>query len=312
MKNIWIVFVIVLTINCETQAQSQHQYLTDRPYAVVLGIAQDGGYPHAGCERRCCKDAWKTDSLRKMVSSIAIIDPRSGLGWMFDATPDFAKQYNIITKEHGARLAGIFLTHAHIGHYTGLMHLGREVMGAKNIAVYAMPRMKMFLEKNGPWKQLVSLKNIHITPIKDKKEILLARDLIVEPFLVPHRDEFSEAVGYNIMGPNESLIYIPDIDKWEKWEHDIRFWVESNSYALLDGTFYYDGEVPNRNMSEIPHPFIIESMNYFEDLLDRNQKKIFFIHLNHTNPAIQKNSAASKNIIKNGFNTARKGMKFFF
>ena len=147
MKNIWIVFVIALTINCETQAQSQHQYLTDRPYAVVLGIAQDGGYPHAGCERLCCKEAWKTDSLRKMVSSIAIIDPRSGLAWMFDATPDFAKQYNIITKEHRARLAGIFLTHAHVGHYTGLMHLGREVMGAKNIAVYAMPRMKMFLEK---------------------------------------------------------------------------------------------------------------------------------------------------------------------
>ena len=184
MKNIWIVFVIALTINCETQAQNQHQYLTDRPYAVVLGIAQDGGYPHAGCERICCKDAWKTDSLRKMASSIAIIDPRSGLAWMFDATPDFAKQYNIITKEHGARLAGVFLTHAHVGHYTGLMHLGREVMGAKNIAVYAMPRMKMFLEKNGPWKQLVSLKNIHIAPIKDKKEILLARDLIVEPFLV--------------------------------------------------------------------------------------------------------------------------------
>ena len=169
MKNIWIVFVFALATICLAQAQSQPQYLTDRPYAVVLGIAQDGGYPHAGCERLCCKEAWRTDSLRKMVSSIAIIDPRSGLAWMFDATPDFAAQYNIITKEHGARLAGIFLTHAHIGHYTGLMHLGREVMGAKNIVVYAMPRMKKFLEKNGPWNQLVTLKNIHISTIKDKK-----------------------------------------------------------------------------------------------------------------------------------------------
>ena len=98
----------------------------------------------------------------------------------------------------------------------------------------------------------------------------------------------------------------------KKWDHDIRFWVESNSYALLDGTFYYDGEGPNRNMSEIPHPFIIESMNYFSDLLKRNQKKIFFIHLNHTNPAINKNSAAARNIIHNGFNTARTGMRFLF
>ena len=282
-----------------------------KPYAVVLGIAQDGGYPHAGCERRCCADLWKNDSLKKMVSCISIIDPKSGLAWMIDATPDFAKQYHIITKEHNARLAGIFLTHAHIGHYTGLMHLGREVMGSKNIVVYAMPKMKLFLENNEPWKQLVSLKNIHIIPIEDKKEIILSRHLIIEPFKVPHRDEFSETVGYNIIGPNESLLYIPDIDKWDKWEHDILFWIESTGYALLDGTFYYDGEIPNRNMSEIPHPFIMESMNYFETLLERNQNKIFFIHLNHTNPAIRKNSAASRNIIKNGFNVARKGMRLY-
>lgn len=282
-----------------------------KPYALVLGIAQDGGYPHAGCERRCCADLWKNDSLKKMVSCISVIDPKSGLAWMIDATPDFAKQYHIITKEHNARLAGIFLTHAHIGHYTGLMHLGREVMGSKNIVVYAMPKMKLFLENNEPWKQLVSLKNIHIIPIEDKKEIILSRHLIIEPFKVPHRDEFSETVGYNIIGPNESLLYIPDIDKWDKWEHDILFWIESTGYALLDGTFYYDGEIPNRNMSEIPHPFIMESMNYFETLLERNQNKIFFIHLNHTNPAIRKNSAASRNIIKNGFNVARKGLKLY-
>ena len=282
-----------------------------KPYALVLGIAQDGGYPHAGCERRCCADLWKNDSLKKMVSCISVIDPESGLAWMIDATPDFAKQYHIITKEHNARLAGIFLTHAHIGHYTGLMHLGREVMGSKNIVVYAMPKMKLFLENNEPWKQLVSLKNIHIIPIEDKKEIILSRHLIIEPFKVPHRDEFSETVGYNIIGPNESLLYIPDIDKWDKWEHDILFWIESTGYALLDGTFYYDGEIPNRNMSEIPHPFIMESMNYFETLLERNQNKIFFIHLNHTNPAIRKNSAASRNIIKNGFNVARKGMRLY-
>ena len=282
-----------------------------KPYAVVLGIAQDGGYPHAGCERRCCADLWKNDSLKKMVSCISVIDPKSGLAWMIDATPDFAKQYHIITKKHNARLAGIFLTHAHIGHYTGLMHLGREVMGSKNIVVYAMPKMKLFLENNEPWKQLVSLKNIHIIPIEDKKEIILSRNLIIEPFKVPHRDEFSETVGYNIIGPNESLLYIPDIDKWDKWEHDILFWIESTGYALLDGTFYYDGEIPNRNMSEIPHPFIMESMNYFETLLERNQNKIFFIHLNHTNPAIRENSAASRNIIKNGFNVARKGMKLY-
>ena len=308
-----IITVILLSffISFDIFSKNINDSKSHKPYAVVLGIAQDGGYPHAGCERRCCADLWKNDSLKKMVSCISVIDPKSGLAWMIDATPDFAKQYHIITKEHNARLAGIFLTHAHIGHYTGLMHLGREVMGSKNIVVYAMPKMKLFLENNEPWKQLVSLKNIHIIPIEDKKEIILSRHLIIEPFKVPHRDEFSETVGYNIIGPNESLLYIPDIDKWDKWEHDILFWIESTGYALLDGTFYYDGEIPNRNMSEIPHPFIMESMNYFGTLLERNQNKIFFIHLNHTNPAIRENSAASRNIIKNGFNVARTGMKLY-
>ena len=310
MRKIIIMMMLVsFFISFNVFSKDINDSKSHKPYAVVLGIAQDGGYPHAGCERRCCADLWKNDSLKKMVSCISVIDPKSGLAWMIDATPDFAKQYHIITKEHNARLAGIFLTHAHIGHYTGLMHLGREVMGSKNIVVYAMPKMKLFLENNEPWKQLVSLKNIHIIPIEDKKEIILSRHLIIEPFKVPHRDEFSETVGYNIIGPNESLLYIPDIDKWDKWEHDILFWIESTGYALLDGTFYYDGEIPNRNMSEIPHPFIMESMNYFETLLERNQNKIFFIHLNHTNPAIRENSAASRNIIKNGFNVARKGMK---
>ena len=310
-KIIITVMLLSFFISFDIFSKNINDSKSHKPYAVVLGIAQDGGYPHAGCERRCCADLWKNDSLKKMVSCISVIDPKSGLAWMIDATPDFAKQYHIITKEHNARLAGIFLTHAHIGHYTGLMHLGREVMGSKNIVVYAMPKMKLFLENNEPWKQLVSLKNIHIIPIEDKKEIILSRHLIIEPFKVPHRDEFSETVGYNIIGPNESLLYIPDIDKWDKWEHDILFWIESTGYALLDGTFYYDGEIPNRNMSEIPHPFIMESMNYFETLLERNQNKIFFIHLNHTNPAIRKNSAASRNIIKNGFNVARKGMKLY-
>ena len=166
-----IIFFIglIISVSQKIQSQDNHQYLTKRPYAVVLGTTQDGGYPHAGCEKMCCKEAWLSDSLRKMVASIAIIDPRTGLAWMIDATPDFAKQYHIITKKHKARLAGIFLTHAHIGHYSGLMQLGREVMGAKNVVVYAMPKMKKYLEENGPWNQLVKLKNIKLFPIKYKE-----------------------------------------------------------------------------------------------------------------------------------------------
>ena len=192
------------------------------------------------------------------------------------------------------------------------MHLGREVMGAKNITVYAMPRMKRFLEKNGPWNQLVELNNIQLNPIKDQKEIILGKQLIIEPFRVPHRDEYSETVGFTIIGPNESMIYIPDIDKWDRWEHNISLWIEQHSYALLDGTFYSIGELPDRSMDKIPHPFILESIHHFMDLLDRDRRKIYFIHFNHTNPALHKISATTNSIIKEGYNIAREGMIFPF
>ncbi len=280
-----------------------------RPYVVVLGIAQDGGSPHAGCEQLCCKEYWLTNKKNK-VSCLGIIDPRSKQSWMIDATPDFPSQYRILTEEHNTKMSGIFLTHAHMGHYTGLLHLGREVMGEDNIPVYAMPRMKHYLENNGPWDQLVSLNNIELKLLQDSKEIKLEQNLFIEPFLVPHRDEYSETVGYRIMANNRSIIFIPDIDKWDKWEQNIFKVVLNNDIALLDGTFYSQDEIPHRDMSEIPHPFIIETMETLFDLNATNRKKIHFIHFNHSNPAIKQNSAASNIIKSKGFNVSRENDRF--
>jgi len=280
----------------------------DSPYVVVLGIAQDGGSPHAGCEKRCCKELW-TNGDKEKVSCVGIVDPRSGKSWMIDATPDFPEQYRILTKEHDSELAGIFLTHAHMGHYTGLLHLGREVMGAKDVPVFAMPEMKEFLESNGPWNQLVQLNNIEIQPMKNDKEIKLANGLIIEPFLVPHRDEYSETVGYKIMGLKQSVLFIPDIDKWEKWDQEIFEVIQHIDIALLDGTFYSQDELPNRDMGEIPHPFIVESMETLYNLNSSNRNKVHFIHFNHSNPAIRAGAAANQ-IRSNRFNVAQEGMIF--
>lgn len=280
----------------------------DEPYVIVLGVAQDGGIPHAGCEKTCCNDLWDRE-LHLNVASIAVADPATHQAWMIDATPNFPGQLNLITKKHHSKLKGIFLTHGHIGHYTGLMNLGREVMGANSMPVYAMPRMKEFLTSNGPWDQLVRLNNIQINPIQSDESIQLSDKLTITPFLVPHRDEYTETVGYRIDGPNKSLVYIPDIDKWSKWETDIVELVGEVDYALLDGTFYDNNEIPDRNMSEIPHPFIIETMDHFinSELLEK--KKIHFIHMNHSNPALKKQDIKD-HIIKQGFNISAKGEKF--
>ena len=281
----------------------------DRPYVVVLGIAQDGGAPHAGCEKSCCIELWESGKKEK-VSSIGIVNPLTKQSWLFDATPDFPSQYRILTENHNTELVGIFLTHAHMGHYTGLLHLGREVMGKKNVPVYAMSRMKRFLETNGPWNQLVTLKNINLKLIENNKDIKIGEQLFIEPFLVPHRDEYSETVGYRIIGKEKSLAFIPDIDKWEKWHGSIFQLVLNTDILLLDGTFYSQNEIPHRNMAEIPHPFIIESMETLSELNSENRGKVHFIHFNHSNPAIKDNSPAYHTIKSKRFNLAREGDRF--
>ena len=277
------------------------------PYVVVLGVAQDGGAPHAACEKTCCINKWNNPNLHNKVSSIGIVDPVTNEVWMIDATPDFAEQLHFLTSNNIRELKGIFLTHAHIGHYTGLMHLGREVMGAKSTVVNVMPKMESFLRNNGPWSQLVDLKNISLSRLIDSKKVYLNTRLSITPFKVPHRDEFSETVGYRIEGPSKSLVFIPDIDKWNKWQTDIIDIVENSDYSLLDGTFYDINELPGRDMSQIPHPFIVETMKLFKQ--SNKKDSIYFIHLNHSNPALDKSSDEFQNIINNGFNISQRGNK---
>ncbi|HYH08827.1 MAG TPA: MBL fold metallo-hydrolase [Thermoanaerobaculia bacterium] len=252
------------------------------PYVMVLGIAQDGGYPQAGCRRADCVEAWRDPRLRKRVAALAIVDPETQQQWIIDATPDFAEQLQMLPKP---AVDGILLTHAHIGHYLGLAQLGREVMGAKDVRVYAMPRMLEFLQENGPWDQLVRLGNIKLEPMQSDQEIRLNARIGVTPLRVPHRDEYSETVGFIVRGPNRAILWLPDIDKWEKWETPLESVLERVDVAYLDGTFYDVGELPGRNMSEIPHPFIVETM---ERLADSPLKaRVRFMHLNQSNPLLR-------------------------
>ncbi len=294
-------------------ASRQDEGETESPFVVVLGIAQDAGFPQADCKKSCCKPAWEQPLRRRMVSCIAVVDPASSQFWLVDATPDFPEQQRIVQQLLPGRsldLAGIFLTHAHIGHYTGLMHLGREAMAASEMPVFAMPRMGDFLKNNGPWSQLVALKNIEIRHLRADATIVLNERLRLTPLLVPHRDEFSETVGFKIEGPGRSLLFIPDIDKWERWERDINTLVGEVDFALLDGTFYQNGEIPGRDMSEIPHPFIEESLARFGKLPAMERAKIRFIHFNHTNPVLWGNSEAAQSVLGQGFGLAEEGERF--
>jgi len=282
---------------------------------AVLGTAQDAGYPQADCLKPCCQRAWAEPTIRRWVSCVAVVDHKTNERFIFDCTPDFPIQWQWLemnlpprAKTKG-RIDGIFLTHAHIGHYTGLMHLGREAMGTKDVPVYAMPRMKQFLTKNGPWSQLVSLSNIKLHDLNADVTIQLNQRLSVTPILVPHRDEFSETVAFIIRGPNKTVLFLPDIDKWARWDRSIEKIIAQVDIAFLDGTFLSNGELPGRDMSLIPHPFIQESIKLFSALDETERKKVRFIHLNHTNPAIREGSAEESQIQKSGMQVARQGEK---
>jgi len=284
----------------------------DEVFIQVLGVAQDAGLPQANCYRPHCMRAWETPELRRKATSIAVIDRKHGRKYLFDATPDMREQLYDLHRsapDEEYVLDGVFLTHAHIGHYAGLMHFGREAAGTWRVPVYAMPRMKDFLSSNGPWDQLVRLENIELKELRDAEPVELGPNLTVTPFLVPHRDEYSETVGFRIDGPSRSAVFIPDIDKWDMWETDVRDVVRSVDYALLDATFFRDGELGGRDMSKIRHPFVAESMDLFEDFHAGDRARVIFIHMNHTNPLLFDGSAEQSDVEQRGFRFAREGMR---
>ena len=248
----------------------------------ILGTVQDGGYPQTGCVRPCCIKEKADKAMAHFISSIAIL--LDSKFWLIDVTPDLFNQLQLL-RDHGKlingfeSISGVFITHAHIGHYTGLLEFGLEVMDLKNIPVYVMPKMKQFLEKNAPFSQLVINNNIILHELKENIPFNLGNNISIVPFQVPHRNELSETVGFTII-------------------------------AILDGTFYEKKELRNRNIKYIPHPTIQESMNLFSTLEKMQRRKVYFTHLNHTNNVLRIGSDERNNVLDQGYKIAEEGMIF--
>lgn len=244
---------------------------------VVLGIAQDAGIPQLGCEQPLCRSIRAGARKPERVASLGVRNLALGLTYLFDATPDFVSQVSSLGA--GRAPTGIFLTHGHIGHYTGLMYLGRESIDADRVPVYGTERMAGYLRANGPWSQLVSRNNIDLHVVAPDLVVDLGQGVRVTAFIVPHRDEFTDTVGYLIEGPAKRAVFIPDIDRWEKWDRSIRDLANSVDYLFVDGTFASADEIPGRSTADIPHPL----MPVTRALLKGTRAALWFIHINHTN-----------------------------
>ena len=288
------------------------------PFAVVLGTAQDGGLPQIGCRGERCSRARAEPSFRRLVSSLLVVDPRSGKRWLFDATPDIAEQVELAERfaprpevpGRPALFDGVFLTHAHLGHYTGLSQLGREAYGSAPTAVHGSARMVEFLSTNGPWDLLVQAGHVELRTLRPGESVALAPDLSVDCFTVPHRDEYTDTLAFVVTGPTRRLLFLPDVDKWTRLEPPIEERLAAVDVALVDGTFFAEGEIPGRAMAEIPHPFITESLERFAGLSSEERAKVVFTHLNHTNPAVDPEGSAAAAIRSAGSWVAREGDMF--
>ena len=294
------------------------------PRIVVLGTVQDGGMPQIGCDCAHCAAARKNPALARHVASLAIHVPQTDHVYLVDATPDLPAQVEQIHGFHHhpeglgkvdrAPVDGVLLTHAHIGHYLGLAQFGFESLNTRGIPTWASPRMAEFLRTNGPWSQLVRLGNItlrEIQPGLSSESSELEDGVSIKAFAVPHRDEYTDTLAFLIRGPHKTLLYVPDTDSWKAWPRPLPevLAAEKVDIALLDATFYSADELPDRDVSKIKHPLMTDTMDLLEPSVKAGKLKVYFTHMNHTNPALDSGGAARKAIEARGFKVLAEGQE---
>jgi pyrroloquinoline quinone biosynthesis protein B len=285
-------------------------------YVQVLGTVQDGGLPHAACRCAHCTAARDQPGRARRVAALAIRLPESGRVFLVDATPDIRPQLEDVGPEtvsdgvDRSPVDGVLLTHAHLGHYTGLAFFGYEAVHTSDIPVFGSPAMAAFLRANQPWRQLVDIGNIRIVEIRPGETFELGEGVSVTPLAVPHRDELSDTLGFEIRGPARRLLYVPDTDRWESWDPPIERRVADVDVALLDGTFFSADELPGRDHASIGHPLITDSMQRLEPIVRRGETAVYFTHLNHSNPALDPTGTARAQIEQRGFRVLDEGQRF--
>lgn len=262
--------------------------------ATILGSAQDGGLPQVGAGHPN-DDAARSGAIQsRTASSVAVAS--DGATLLLDASVDLRAQLAAT----GIIPSGIALTHAHMGHYAGLLHLGREAWAADRLPVWCTPSMAGYLERNAPWSRLVSER--HIVPQRiEPGEAFRWEGEEVRLIGVPHRQEHSDTVAISVGG----VLYLPDIDSWEEWP-EAEATVAGHAVALLDATFWSAAELPHRDLSAIRHPLVPDTLDRFGPLAA--ERRIVLTHLNHTNPLCDPGAPEHAVVAAAGVEVASDGM----
>lgn len=246
----------------------------------------------------------------RLVTSVALVTA-DGTTVLLDVTPDVRTQMMLLAR-HSARqgrsrrnvVDHICLTHAHIGHYAGLVQFGREAHNAEGVRCWATPAMASFLMHNEPWRSLFVGENLELSVLEPGEPGRLHDQISVELIPVPHRDELSDTVAISV---NRHLLYLPDIDSWDQWPQAADV-ISRHRIALLDGCFYSQDELPERDLSDVPHPLVTDTIERFAHLTGRT--RLLLTHLNHTNPIANPDSPEAEVVRLAGFEIASEGLEF--
>ncbi len=290
------------------------------PFLEVLGVAQDAGVPQAACFSANCEAARRDPALRRYATSLALVTP-AGETYLFEATPDLRPQLDRVLElghlhgrpDQGRKLLdGIFLTHAHMGHYTGLAHLGFEAAHSQGVPLFASERMVAYLHANQPWRQLIDLANVVPEAVPLGGAVQLPGGVSVRPLAVPHRDELSDTVAWRIEGPSRNVLFLPDCDPWSRWEERgfaLAPMLEGVDVLLADATFYSGDELPGRDLTKIGHPLVRDSLELFGDDVRAGRLRVVFLHLNQSNPLLATGGPEAEEVRGAGFELAHRGMQ---
>jgi pyrroloquinoline quinone biosynthesis protein B len=272
---------------------------------VVLGSGQDAGVPQIGCECTNCSRAREDSKFELMGPSVAILDEEKEYCYLIDTSPDIKPQLELVKEilpkvktNEKIPISGVFLTHAHFGHISGLWMLGKECIDTRDIKVYCTSKMSEFLVENHPFSHMLDRKNLGLTTMKANHKYPI-EDFSISSFLVPHRNEYADTVGY-IIEKGKKILYLPDLDSWTE---ELVKLIESVDIALIDGSFYTNDELPGR--TDVPHPPMRDTM----ELLNPSKTEIYFTHFNHTNPILNINGKERKETLEKDFKIAFDGLR---